>query len=181
MFISSLVAHIRHAEAAATNSIRVPAEDDTVLTAAHLTAGGDTLILPKDVEIILDIIGTCRNPRNFPDPTAFKPRRWESPETASIDNFVAFAAGPRLCLGRKFSTVESVCFLSNMLRDWKIDAKLVNGETPLQWRERVLQPTIGITLKNGTSQPARTTFVHADGCASERVPLLVTRRRPLAT
>lgn len=143
-------AHAYHAEAAATNSIRIPLEDDTPITAPSLTARSDTIVLPKDVEIILDLIGAGRNPRNFPEPTAFKPRRWETPEAASIDNFVAFAAGPRLCLGRKFSMVESVCFLSNMLRDWKIDVKLEKGETPQQWQERVLQPTIGVTLKNGT-------------------------------
>ena len=129
----------------------MPIEEDAVLTAPGLTATGNTVVIPNNVEIILDLIGAGRNPRNFPDPRAFKPRRWESPDTAPIDNFVAFASGPRLCLGRKFSMVESVCFLSNMLRDWKIDVKLEKGETPFQWQERVLQPTLSATFKFGTS------------------------------
>ena len=68
---------------------------------------------------------------------------------SSIENFVAFGAGPRMCLGRKFSTVEAVCFLTHVIRDWKVDIKLDKDESAHDWQTRVLQPTIEVTLKNG--------------------------------
>ena len=98
----------------------------------------------------MDQVGTCRNARNFPNPEVFNPKRWESSDTASMDNFREFSVGPRLCLGRKFSTVEAVCFLSNILRDWKFDVKLEKGESRAQWQLRAMQPNIGVTLKTGS-------------------------------
>ncbi|KIP01597.1 hypothetical protein PHLGIDRAFT_131188 [Phlebiopsis gigantea 11061_1 CR5-6] len=142
----------------ATNSLRIAAED-TSITAPGLTKdGNNTVFIGKGFEVIVDMVGSTRNARNFPDPIAFKPRRWESADTAVMENFMAFSAGPRLCLGRKFSTVESVCFLSNVLRDWRFDAKLEEGETATLWLERVMKPDIGVTLK------------------IDNTPLLVTRR-----
>lgn len=138
------------AVAAATNSLRIVTED-TTLSAPGLTSDGGAVFIGKGTEVFIDMIGNTRNARNFPDPAAFDPRRWESAETAVMENFLAFSAGPRLCLGRKFSTVESVCFLSNILRDWKFDIKLEKGETPLQWQERVMQVEVGVTLKVGQS------------------------------
>ena len=67
----------------------------------------------------------------------------------ALDSFLAFSSGPRQCLGRKFSTVEAVCFLSYLLRDWKFDLKLADGESPQAWQERVMRPELAITLKIG--------------------------------
>ena len=120
-----------------------------MLTAPNLAPYSDSVVLGAGTEIVVDDIAACRNARHFPNPEAYEPTRWASADTAAIDNFVAFGGGPRMCLGRKFSTVEAVCFLSNMLRDWRFDVKLENGETPEQWRERVMQPEIAISLKIG--------------------------------
>ncbi len=54
--------------------------------------------------------------------------------------------GPRTCIGRKFSTTESVAFLTMLLRDYKIEPILYEAETKEQWKERVLDVTVGITL-----------------------------------
>ena len=121
------------------------------MSAPGLTPNGDPVFIGKGTEIIIDMIGNTRNARNFPDPTAFKPTRWESTETAVVENFLAFSAGPRLCLGRKFSTVEAVCFLSNLLRDWKFDVKLEKAETLSQWQERIMKVEFGVTIKIGQS------------------------------
>lgn len=130
------------------------AAEDTILTAPELTSTSNTIFMGKGTSVIIDQIRSCRNARNFPDPSTYKPRRWESSDTASMENFTAFAVGPRLCLGRKFSMVESVCFLANILRDWKFDVKLEKGETMRNWQDRIMmQPDTGITLKLGESPP----------------------------
>ena len=132
------------------------------------------MFIGKGYEVLVDMVGSTRNARNFPNPTAFMPRRWESSETAVMENFLAFSTGPRLCLGRKFSTVESVCFLSNVLRDWRFDLKLEASETPELWMERVMKPDIGVTLKIGTP-PSSGGNAATDSCL-DNIPLLVTRR-----
>jgi cytochrome P450 len=54
--------------------------------------------------------------------------------------------GPRECLGRKFATVEAVSFLTLLIRDWKLEPLLQKGETIPEWKERVLDAQILITL-----------------------------------
>ncbi|KAI0080522.1 cytochrome P450 [Panus rudis PR-1116 ss-1] len=119
------------------------ATTDTVLNAPSLTLTRDILVIPKGTEIVLDMIGASRNPRVYPNPSAFMPTRWEVSFTANVsaqDNFLGFSAGPRVCLGKKFASVEAVCFLTYLLRDWKVDIKLNRGETPQQWQQRALNP-----------------------------------------
>lgn len=114
--------------------------EDVVLAVPGLTRDGDPVVLGKNTEVLIDTIGACHNPRVFLDPSMFKPRRWESRDTTAMDHFIAFSVGPRLCLGRKFSAVEAVCFISHILRDWHFDVKLMEGETRMQWHEKVMQP-----------------------------------------
>jgi len=54
--------------------------------------------------------------------------------------------GPRVCIGRKFATTEAVCFLTMLLREWKVEPSLREGESKEEWRERALQGKMVITL-----------------------------------
>lgn len=121
--------------------------EDNTLRAPNIVPGSDTVILPKQTQLTLDMVSTSRNPRHFAEPHEFRPQRWAEP--GAIDAFLGFSVGPRACLGKKFSTVEGVAFLSNALRDWKFDIKLEKGETVESWSERMLRPMIGVTLKLG--------------------------------
>jgi cytochrome P450 len=61
-------------------------------------------------------------------------------------------SGPRSCLGKKFATTEAVCFLVLLLRDWRVEPLLsVNvstgeRETKEEWRERVMQARMTLTM-----------------------------------
>ena len=63
-----------------------------------------------------------------------------------IFHYIGIQTGPRVCIGRKFATTEAVCFLTMLLRDWKVEPSLREGETKDAWRERVLQGKVVITL-----------------------------------
>ena len=114
-----------------------------------------------------NILITEYNPRYFDKPENYKPFRWYG-----ISNDEAFSAfslgrcffsstcltkflkkrnffffvGPRACIGRKFATVESVCFLTLLLRDFKVEPLLRAGETKRQWRDRALDGKVALTL-----------------------------------
>jgi cytochrome P450 len=49
-----------------------------------------------------------------------------------------FGVGPRACIGRKFAQIEALCFLSLLLRDWKLEVVLENGETQEMYEQRVM-------------------------------------------
>lgn len=68
---------------------------------------------------------------------------------STFEGFTGFALGPRACLGAKFARVEAVCFLTLLLRDWRVEPVLRVGETKEQWRARVLKPSFGQALLLG--------------------------------
>jgi len=85
------------------------------------------------------------NPRYFDEPEKFKPSRWNGVASES-ESFSAFSIGTRACIGRKFATLEAVCFLTLLLRDFRIVPLLGGGETKEQWKKKVLDVNIALTL-----------------------------------
>ncbi|TDL22841.1 cytochrome P450 [Rickenella mellea] len=137
---------------------------DTVLTLQNSTADEPhrQQPLPKGTTVVVDLVGMQYNPKYFPEPNEYKPSRWYAQETSEgTDAFTAFSLGPRTCIGRKFATIEAVCFLALLLRDFHVEVVLRNGETTEQWRSRVMNARIHLTLN------------------VESVPLKLTRRRKL--
>jgi cytochrome P450 len=49
-----------------------------------------------------------------------------------------FGMGPRACIGRKFAQAEVLCFLCLLLREWKLDVVLRDGETVEEYERRVM-------------------------------------------
>ncbi|PPQ91914.1 hypothetical protein CVT25_001285 [Psilocybe cyanescens] len=123
------------------------AYEDTVLKIPNPVGeeGITTVPVPKGTNVIVDMVGVQYNPRYFDNPGEYRPSRWYGVNNES-ESFSAFSIGSRACLGRKFATLESVCFLSLLLRDFRIQPALKAGETKDQWRDRVLDAKIALTL-----------------------------------
>ncbi|KAJ3973688.1 cytochrome P450 [Lentinula raphanica] len=123
------------------------AREDTVIQVPNPRGqeGATSLTVPKGQAVVIDMVGVHYNPRYYDDPTSYKPSRWHGISNDS-EEFTAFSLGPRACIGRKFATTEAVCFLSMLLRDWKVMQKLDPGESKEQWKSRVLDAHVGLTL-----------------------------------
>ncbi|KAF8068982.1 cytochrome P450 [Lyophyllum atratum] len=123
------------------------ATEDTVIQIPNPPGqeGTTPFPVPKGVQIMVDMIGVQNNPRYFDEPEKFKPSRWYG-VTNESEAFSAFSVGPRACIGRKFATTEAVAFLTMLLRDWKVEPTLREGETKEEWQKRVLDARIILTL-----------------------------------
>jgi cytochrome P450 len=57
---------------------------------------------------------THRHPDIYPDPEVFRPERWEGDLERQLPPgaYIPFGAGPRLCIGRAFATVEANLLLA---------------------------------------------------------------------
>ncbi|KAF8174999.1 cytochrome P450 [Mycena galopus ATCC 62051] len=97
---------------------------------------GGQIVLEPGTTFFIDLIGLHYNSKYFPDPEEFRPSRWYG---AAESDMTTFSLGPRTCIGRKFALTEAMAFLSNLLRDWKLQVKLDPGETKAQWRARVMK------------------------------------------
>ncbi|KAF8649628.1 hypothetical protein AX16_005717 [Volvariella volvacea WC 439] len=123
------------------------ATEDTILNVPKPPGqeGSSAVPITKGTQVVVDMVGVQYNPRYFDEPEKFKPWRWLGIANES-EQFTAFSIGPRACIGRKFATVESVCFLSLLLRDWKVVPTLKKGETRDQWGARVMDVQLAVTL-----------------------------------
>lgn len=133
------------------------AKQDTVLNLSGIDEEPKMLPVKKGTHVVVDMVGVHYNPQYFPDPEEFKPSRWYANSSgdayiADSEDHTGFSVGPRSCLGKKFATTEAVCFLVLLLRDWRVEPLLsVNvstgeKETKEEWRERVLQAKMTLTM-----------------------------------
>ncbi|KAF8592130.1 cytochrome P450 [Ramaria rubella] len=119
--------------------------EDTTLSLPKADGSGTTEFVPNGTEVVLDLVTgdtSGYNRRHYPDANSFKPSNFEG----HLDATFAFSVGPHSCLGRKFATVEIVCFLAMILYDWKVEVVRNAGETREQWQEWVLQATFDIVM-----------------------------------
>ncbi|KAK2462367.1 hypothetical protein APHAL10511_005673 [Amanita phalloides] len=128
-------------------SIRESAED-TVLKIPNPAGqeGYTTIPIQKGTMVVSDTIGHQYDPKYYDEPEKYKPLRWYDTENLESERFTGFSVGSRVCIGRKFATVEAVAFLTMLLRDWRVEPFLRHGENKEQWRERVFDPQFTITL-----------------------------------
>lgn len=61
--------------------------------------------MPQDSKVILSSLITHRLPDLYPNPLRFQPERWFNFKP-SIFEYVPFGAGPRMCLGAGFASLE---------------------------------------------------------------------------
>ncbi|MCQ4042559.1 cytochrome P450 [Streptantibioticus rubrisoli] len=90
---------------------------------------------------------THRDPRWFPDPTAFRPERWEpdAPDVVPDHAWFPFGGGQRTCLGARFALVEAALVLATLAQHFHLDI------TPTQ-----ATPQVGLLLQLAT--PLRATL-----------------------
>jgi cytochrome P450 len=122
--------------------------------------------LPAGSEIFLSIFHMHHDPAVFPDPDRFAPRRWESIKP-SVYEYNPFSAGPRMCIGASFATMEIKIVLATILQRFR--AELPAGAS--------VDPRIAITMapKGGLAMALRrrTEAVRAPGGVRGKVRELV--------
>ncbi|KAH6873724.1 cytochrome P450 [Coprinopsis sp. MPI-PUGE-AT-0042] len=120
---------------------------DTVLQVPNPVGeeGNTALPIKKGTTVVVDVVGVQYNDRYFDEPEKYKPSRWHDiPMDSEI--FSAFSLGSRPCIGRKFATTEAVSFLTLILREWKVEPLLNAGETVEQWKGRLIEGELFLTL-----------------------------------
>ncbi|KAG8914825.1 hypothetical protein FRC00_010581 [Tulasnella sp. 408] len=156
------------------NIPKVNAEDTTILVMPAVKEDGTqmdpsakpkSMFVPKGTSIYLYTSGVHYNPRYWKDPHAFKPARFLDPQWPR-EAFIPFSAGPRACIGRRFSEVEAIAVISLVLKHYKITVDearfpFISGESSLARRERLM----------GTSQDLSLTPTNA--------PLIFTKRQDM--
>ncbi|RLU78212.1 cytochrome P450 [Streptomyces griseocarneus] len=74
---------------------------------------------------------TQRDPRWFPDPTAFRPERWDpdAPDAVPDHAWFPFGGGRRACLGARFALVEAALLLATVAQRHRLEIDPAEPET----------------------------------------------------
>ncbi|KAG1902247.1 cytochrome P450 [Suillus fuscotomentosus] len=121
--------------------------EDTTFTLTDANGTMKTVVVPKGVELELDITGVHYNPKYWEDPFVFKPERFLG--DWNRDAFLPFSAGSRGCVGKKFAETEAAAVLTILISRYTISIKdepQFAGETYEQRKARVLDARSKITL-----------------------------------
>jgi len=99
--------------------------------------------VPAGSEVMLWIYFTHRDARWFPDPTAFRPERFEPESEAKIPRYayMPFGAGPRACIGKSFAMMEAKLILATLAARYSFE--LARGHRV------IAQPRITLVPKHG--------------------------------
>ncbi|RLM87256.1 putative cytochrome P450 superfamily protein [Panicum miliaceum] len=87
----------------------------------------DGYVIPKGWQVFWTAAATHMDGGIYPEPAKFNPSRFET-QSASVAppcSFVAFGAGPRICVGMEFARIETLVALHYLLRRfrWKLCCK----------------------------------------------------------
>ena len=78
---------------------------------------------PPSSLVLISLWGMHRDPDFFPSPEEFIPERWLGTSGRGIEPneaFLPFGMGPRICIGRRFATIETMVILSEIVRGFEI-------------------------------------------------------------
>ncbi|KAF9039207.1 cytochrome P450 [Panaeolus papilionaceus] len=141
------------------------AAEDTTLTVGNMN--GEKLIIPvpKGTKVALNTPALHYNPRYWDDPMAFKPSRFLKEYNRNA--FIPFSAGPRACLGRKFTETEVIAALTMIISRYRVsitEEPQFANESFEQRKARVLSTVNILTL---TPKRIPLTFTLRGTCASQ--------------
>jgi cytochrome P450 len=100
--------------------------------------------VPAGTQLLIFLWAMHRDPRQFQDPEAFDPGRWESSLAKRVPKYayLPFGAGPRICIGGSFAMAEAILLLATIAREFRL-------ELVPQQRRVIPQPSTTLRPKGG--------------------------------
>jgi cytochrome P450 len=106
--------------------------------------------IPRGTGILIAPYALHRDPRSWPDPLAWTPQRWLDAAGAFDEDapghprgaYLPFGAGPRICIGAGFATMEAVLLLAGLASSWR--PEIAPGYDPGEQPAVTLRPRHGI-------------------------------------
>lgn len=121
-----------------------PAWGSTRENIAPVTINGYTL--PANSIIVLGIYHMHHNPRWWDEPEMFNPERFSSENEKKVHKYayLPFGAGPRVCIGNMFASMEARLILATIAQRYQL--RLAPGQVVVPERVFTLRPKYGLHM-----------------------------------
>ncbi|KAF8594564.1 cytochrome P450 [Ceratobasidium sp. AG-I] len=125
------------------------AEEDATISVARNTPGTDEhmredVFIPTNSFFIMSVIGTHYDPKYWPEPEEFRPSRFSKPYNKYA--FLAWSTDHRACIGQKFAESKATILARFEITVDEYMFPAIPGESINARRERLLRPTLLMTL-----------------------------------
>lgn len=78
-------------------------------------------VIPGNAQVWINMHALHHDPRTFPEPDLFDPRRWDHNTSGSRDGtYLPFGAGNRKCIGDDYALVEAALVLGTIASSWQL-------------------------------------------------------------
>ncbi|XP_059075208.1 cytochrome P450 709B2-like [Cryptomeria japonica] len=96
----------------------------------------DDFIIPKGVNVVVNILSVHRDPRYWgSDADEFRPQRFRDGISRATNNhpyaFIPFASGPRACIGQSFAMLEAKVVIAMMVKNFRFNVSKGYRHAPL--------------------------------------------------
>jgi cytochrome P450 len=138
----------------------------------QLTIDSKNYLIPPRTYVIINVAGVHTNPSYWgPDALEFRPDRFITSSGMPLGeeellqppsgNFIPWAAGQRVCPGKKFAQVEFVAVIAKLFMKHRVSPVLQSGETMEMASERVKKCVLvsGIEVVLKMKHPERVQLV----------------------
>ncbi|XP_061398199.1 cytochrome P450 4d8-like [Musca vetustissima] len=96
-------------------------------------------IIPASTQVFISIYHTMRDPKTYDNSTEFIPDRHTESPASNPFSYIPFSAGPRNCIGQRFTMLEMKIVLCKVLREYEL---LPIGQD--------IKPMLGMVLRSET-------------------------------
>jgi cytochrome P450 len=85
--------------------------------------GSESLLIEKNTNVLINVLGIHRRPELYPDPDRFDPERFLGDREKQLPKcgYMPFGDGPRVCIGNHFALMEGHIILATLLASRRLD------------------------------------------------------------
>lgn len=143
-------AHLPYLAACVAEALRVMPPASLIVRQADRDCVIGGFCVPKGTNVFGALTPVLRNPMDFAEPSAFRPKRHlagsEEAAARHPTSFVPFGSGPRSCIGAKLALQEAVLALARLYE--AVLPVLEPGQVPLALREGITNvPARGLWVR----------------------------------
>ncbi|MGW1174440.1 cytochrome P450 [Kitasatospora sp. NPDC002543] len=113
------LARLTYTRAVTQEVVRLHAPNAFLMRTAQVPVELGPYRVPAGTELLYSLTALHRDPVRYPEPTSFRPERWQDGGSTGRPSFLPFGAGKHKCIGEAFAWAELTVAAATILRRWR--------------------------------------------------------------